>query len=79
MCFSEPGRITAIDGPMVRVETVDGDVDASLRIMQAAGRCVEVGDWVLMSLGLVIEVVDEVEGRRLLEQLRDLRAFEVRL
>ena len=78
MCFTEPGRVAAIDGSMVRVETADGVLDASLRVVEASGRAVGVGDWVLMSLGLVVEVVDELEGRRLLEQMRELHGYEVR-
>lgn len=78
MCFTEPGRVASIDGSMVRVDTPDGVVDASLRVIEASGRAVGVGDWVLMSLGLVVEVVDEQEGRRLFEQMHHLRGFEVR-
>lgn len=78
MCFTEPGRVASIDGSMVRVETADGLMDASLRVVEASGRTVGVGDWVLMSLGLVVEVVDEGEGRRLVEQMRELRGIEVR-
>jgi hydrogenase assembly chaperone HypC/HupF len=73
MCFTEPGRVCSIDGAMVRVDTADGMVDASLRVVEAGGRTVAVGDWVLMSLGLVVDVVDEREGRALLEQVRSLR------
>ena len=73
MCFTEPGRVTTIDGSMVRVETADGVLDASLRLVEAGGRAVGVGDWVLMSLGLVVDVVDEDEGSALLEQMRSLR------
>jgi hydrogenase assembly chaperone HypC/HupF len=73
MCFSEPGRVRSIDGSMVRVETADGVFDASLRVIAAGGRAVAIGDWVLMSLGLVVEVVDECEGRALLDQMRALR------
>ncbi len=72
MCFTEPGRVRSIDGSMVRVDTVDGVCDASIRMVEAAGTTVTVGDWVLMSLGLVVDVVDEAEGRALLEQLREL-------
>jgi len=73
MCFTEPGRVRSIDGSMVRVETVDGVMDASLRLVEVGGGAVAVGDWVLMSLGLVVDVVDEHEGRALLEQMRSLR------
>ena len=78
MCFTEPGRVASIDGSMVRVETADGMLDASLRVVEASGRTIGVGYWVLMALGLVVEVVDELEGRRLVEQMRELRGDEVR-
>ena len=73
MCFSEPGRVRSIDGSMVRVETADGVLDASLRVLEVGGRTVAVGDWVLMSLGLVVDVVDDAEGCALVEQMRALR------
>ena len=66
-------RSCAVDrGIHGRVDTVDGVCDASIRMVEAAGTTVTVGDWVLMSLGLVVDVVDEAEGRALLEQLREL-------
>ena len=73
MCFSEPGRVLSIDGSMARVDTADGVFDASLRVVEVGRRTVAVGDWVLMSLGLVVDVVDEREGRALVEQMRSLR------
>lgn len=73
MCFAEPGCVRSIDGSMVRVETVHGVVDASIRMMEAGGATVAVGDWVLMSLGLVVDVVDEADGRALMEQMRELQ------
>ncbi len=72
MCFTEPGCVQSIDGSMVRVDTVHGVCDASTRMVEAAGTTVTPGDWVLMSLGLVVDVVDEAEGRALLEQMREL-------
>ena len=73
MCFSETGQVRWVDGSMVRIETADGVLDASLRVVQAGGRTVAVGDWVLTTLGLVVDVVDECEGRAMLEQMRHLR------
>ncbi len=73
MCFTEPGHVRSIDGSMVRVDTVDGVVDASLRIVEATGGTVAIGDWVLMALGLVVDVVDEREGRALFDQMRRLQ------
>jgi hydrogenase maturation factor len=73
MCFTEPGRVQSIDGSIARVATADGVCETSLRIVEAEGRPVVVGDWVLTTLGLVVAVVDEREGMQLFEQARMLR------
>ncbi len=62
MCFAEPGRVSSVDGSIARVVTGDGICDASLRLVEAEGNVVGVGDWVLIALGLVVGVVDEEEG-----------------
>ena len=42
-------------------------------MIDAAGEHVEVGDWVLISLGLVVAVVDDVEAEALFEEMAMLR------
>ena len=73
MCFSDPGRVCSIDGSDARVETSDGLRDVSLRLIEASGEHVEVGDWVLVSLGLVVSVVTEAEAQVLFDEMTALR------
>jgi hydrogenase assembly chaperone HypC/HupF len=69
MCFSDPGRVCSIDGSNARVLTTDGEHDVSLRLMDAAGERVAIGDWVLVSLGLVVSVVDEASAKILFNEM----------
>ena len=73
MCFSDPGRICSIDGSVARVLTTDGLHDVSLRLVEAAGERVDIGDWVLVSLGLVVSVVEESEAQILFDEMMALR------
>lgn len=63
MDFIDPGRVWSIDGSMARITTDQGMTDASLFTMEADRRPVHVGDWVLVVLGLVVDIVDEADGR----------------
>jgi hydrogenase assembly chaperone HypC/HupF len=74
MCFTEPGRVGSIDGSTARVTTSEGLRDASLRLIEAEGRSVDVGDWVLVSLGLVVDVVDADVGRTLYDEVKSMRS-----
>lgn len=74
MCFSDPGKVCSIDGSTARVMTDDGLHDVSLRLMAAAGEPVAAGDWVLVSLGLVVSVVDEEEAKILFNEMTALRS-----
>jgi hydrogenase assembly chaperone HypC/HupF len=73
MCFTDPGQVTAIDGSIAQVQTVDGASEVSLRLIEAAGRQVCVGDWVLVSLGLVVDVVDAAAGQMIFDEMSALR------
>jgi hydrogenase assembly chaperone HypC/HupF len=76
MCFFDPGKVCSIDGSTARVMTNDGLHDVSLRLMEAAGApvAVAVGDWVLVSLGLIVSVVDEAEATTLFNEMTALRS-----
>ncbi len=74
MCFSEPGKVCSIDGSTAGVMTYDGLHDVSLRLMEAAGEPVAAGDWVLVSLGLVVSVVDDEEAKILFNEMTALRS-----
>jgi hydrogenase expression/formation protein HypC len=74
MCFSDPGRVCAIEGSQARVRTGDGEHEVSLRLMEASGEHVVVGDWVLVSLGLVVSVVDDAAAAEtLFDEMTELR------
>jgi hydrogenase assembly chaperone HypC/HupF len=73
MCFTDPGRVTAIDGSIAHVLTADGVSEVSLRLIEAAGQPVRVGDWVLVSLGLVVDIVDAVAGQAIFDEMSALR------
>lgn len=73
MCFSDPGKVCSIDATTARVMTDDGLQDVSLRLMEAAGARVEVGDWVLVSLGLVVSVLDAADAEILFDEMSALR------
>lgn len=73
MCFSDPGKVYSIEGSTARVMTHDGLHDISLRLMEAADEHVEVGDWVLVSLGLAVSVVAEADGMTLFDEMTALR------
>lgn len=73
MCFTDPGQVTAIDGSIAQVQTVDGTSEVSLRLLEAAGRQACVGDWVLVSLGLVVDVVNAAEGKAIFDEMSALR------
>jgi len=73
MCFSDPAQVCSTDGTTAHVRTTEGIREVSLRVIDAAGEHVEVGDWVLISLGLVVAVVDDVEAEALFEEMAMLR------
>ena len=73
MCFTDPGQVTAIDGSIALVRTVDGSTEVSLRLIEVGGRQVRVGDWVLVSLGLVVDVVDAAAGQMIFDEIFALR------
>lgn len=74
MCFAEPGQIMWTDGSIARVDTSAGQIEASLTVLRARGDHVGKGDWVVVALGLAIEHITAVDGRRLLDEHRTLFA-----
>lgn len=73
MCFSDPARVCSTDGSTAHVCTPEGIREVSLRVIEATGERVEAGDWVLVSLGLVVAVVDEAEGLSMFDEMVRLR------
>ncbi|MBA1146118.1 HypC/HybG/HupF family hydrogenase formation chaperone [Ectothiorhodospiraceae bacterium WFHF3C12] len=73
MCLAVPGKLTSMDGdePMFRTGIVDfGGVrrEVSLACVPEA----ELGDYVLVHVGLAISVIDEAEARRVFEYLAEM-------
>lgn len=71
MCLAVPGRIRSVEGesPLDRRGEVDFDGvvrEACLAYVPEAGP----GDWVLVHAGFALQVIDEAEARRTLEELR---------
>ncbi len=71
MCLGVPSRVLSItDGllPMARVDTAGQQQDCSLGYHDD----VQVGDWVLVQHGLVVDVMDEVAARQAWDALAEL-------
>lgn len=76
MCLGEPARIRSIDGTNAIVETIEGMADVSLMIMAAQHRVVRPGDWVVVSIGLVIDMLQPDEAQQLMTRLAEVRQLE---
>ena len=73
MCLAIPGKIIRISGtePLER----RGSVSFGGAVRQVALACVpqaEVGDYVLVHVGLAISLIDEAEARRVFEYLAEM-------
>lgn len=73
MCLGEPARIVAIAGDEADVETIDGVQRVSLAVTSAQGLTTRTGDWVLVSLGLALEVLDACDGEAMAAEHRRIR------
>jgi len=76
MCLGEPARVRSIDGTNAAVETLDGVIEVSLVVLAAQHRAVHPGDWVVVSIGLAIDVLDAAEALELTGRLAELRGWE---
>lgn len=74
MCFAEPARIVSIDGEIAQVVSGGHVSEVSLGVLRAGGFAATPGDWVLASLGLALEVIDESTGRALEAELAHMRS-----
>lgn len=73
MCLAIPGRILSVSGdePLLRSAKVDfGGVvkDVSLAYVPEA----EIGDYVIVHVGVALNTVEEAEAQRTLEYLRQM-------
>jgi hydrogenase expression/formation protein HypC len=76
MCLAIPGRITAAaqDGDARIGQVVFGGItrEARLDFVPEA----QIGDYVLVHVGVAISRIDEEEAQRTLDMLRDMGAIE---
>lgn len=78
MCLAIPGKIKSIElmyGGMVRMaKVVFGGItkEASLEMVPQA----QVGDYVLVHVGVAISIVDEAEAQRTFEYLKETGEFD---
>jgi hydrogenase expression/formation protein HypC len=76
MCISVPGQVRSLDGarPNRAVVGVAGvDRDVSLDMLEEADRP-QVGDWVLVYLGMAMAKVDEAEARETQQMIESMNA-----
>lgn len=76
MCLGLPGRIVAISDVAQQRVTVDvdgvrRDVSAALVGLEGPGSA-QVGGWVLVHAGFVVEAIDEQEAQEILADLQTL-------
>lgn len=71
MCFRIPGRIVEISGPQdmrARVDVEGSDREVSLSMVAEDGPVV--GDWVLIHMGVAVEVIDPDRAAEVQEGLQ---------
>ncbi len=76
MCLAIPGRIESITGDdLMRTAQVDfGGVSRSVNL--AVTPEAKVGDWVLVHVGMAINVIDEEAAKEVIADLEQLRALD---
>lgn len=67
MCIAAPGRIVEITDDTAIIEYGSNKISANIGIVDA-----QVGDWVLVHAGLVIQVLPEDEAKAMLELFSEL-------
>ncbi|MHC5109966.1 MAG: HypC/HybG/HupF family hydrogenase formation chaperone [Planctomycetota bacterium] len=78
MCLAVPGQILSVtdeDDALLRLGRVDfGGIVKDVSLACVPG--VQVGQYVLVHVGMAISVVDEVEAKRVFEYLDQIDEFE---
>jgi len=78
MCLAIPGKIVSIeskyDGLVRMAKVIFGGIskEASLEMVPSA----QVGDYVLVHVGVAISIVDEEEARRSFEYLKEIGEYD---
>lgn len=70
MCVAAPGKILSINGTTATVAYSGNRVPANLGVVKA-----QVGDWVLVHAGLVIQVLSESQAQEMNDLLAELETL----
>ena len=70
MCVAAPGKILSINGTTATVAYSGNRVPANLGVVKA-----QVGDWVLVHAGLVIQVLSESQAQEINNLLAELETL----
>lgn len=70
MCVAAPGKILSINGTTATVAYSGNRVPANLGVVKA-----QVGDWVLVHAGLVIQVLSESQAQEMNDLLVELETL----
>lgn len=73
MCLGEVGQVLTIDVETVEVLTVAGRRSASVAVLAAEGVELAPGDWVIVSMGFVLERVDHDAAKSLVHDAAFVR------
>jgi hydrogenase assembly chaperone HypC/HupF len=68
MCFGDVARIESIVDRSAQVLTTKGQRTVSLDVLSAGGQKVSTGDWVVISMGFALDVIDEHRARDLVRE-----------
>lgn len=76
MCEGQVGRVSALHRHRSEAEVAEGSVvrTASTVVIDLDGGRIEVGDWVVVHLGFVVEVLDPAEAERVVAHREEVRA-----
>jgi hydrogenase expression/formation protein HypC len=73
MCLAIPGRIVELlEKQKARVDVNGNMIEASIRLSPGA----EVGDYVLLHAGFIMEIIDEKLALETIEQFKKLEAIK---
>jgi hydrogenase expression/formation protein HypC len=73
MCISVPGRVISIEGHQAELDILGARRAASILLMPE----VKVGDYVLIGLGSIVQILDEDEAMASLALFQELLALDL--
>lgn len=72
MCLAIPGKVVAINDFLADVESFGNVRTVGLTLTPEA----QIGDWVLVHAGFIIEIIDEQRAEESLEIWKEMIAYE---